>query len=679
MGRTMNKLTKLVLSFLMVITCVNISSIRAEDGDDENYVESNVVETMPETSEDQTQVADQQDNENETTEETKTVEESETPEETAEAAVETMQEATTEPTEATESTPETPTEETVVENQDNSTEKTVNEMSSDELFNYVMSLNAEELDALYDVYPNLDELMANFTADQQAQLADKFGNAEEDIEALDAIAAANEANASTVTVSAKNDDGETNSLTFDGGTINSTTAPSWSGNTYKKAYVLKGGVQYSIQYLTTYKGSTYYAEDADPDACQKLADGETVVFEYEKNVTKYTITYTESGKDGQDDNNYEGATSVKEGEDLHFKVNVAQGYSVVVTANETKLSGTEENAGLTYSYTISSVNADQAISITYSKTAKFTVDASIKSSFEENAHNATISPETQTVNNGGEASWTITGATVSRNEYIWCLNSLNINGEDIVLPTSFTKGATATTTLQNGKNKGMVVTVTLTSINSSRGTTTYTHTVTVSNIKTDVSVDFMNLRSSTWSEVMPIKIDGVTVEGYYSNDWNEVLAATPIGYNSFADNQMQFRFKLNKGYGNPVVEVNGKTVTVSGPNTQGYYTFTTNKVSGSGVVSELSVSASKIDYTVSYDLNGGEGTITDSSKYNVRDGGSSTILVSSKVPTKTGTDGKTYYFQGWSFNGSTYLPGSKIELGDLDTIPASEDNVITLT
>lgn len=32
MERTINKLTKLVLSFLMVITCVNISSIRAEDG-----------------------------------------------------------------------------------------------------------------------------------------------------------------------------------------------------------------------------------------------------------------------------------------------------------------------------------------------------------------------------------------------------------------------------------------------------------------------------------------------------------------------------------------------------------------------------------------------------------------------------------------------------------------------
>ena len=29
---TMNKLTKIVLSFLMVITCINFSTVQAEDG-----------------------------------------------------------------------------------------------------------------------------------------------------------------------------------------------------------------------------------------------------------------------------------------------------------------------------------------------------------------------------------------------------------------------------------------------------------------------------------------------------------------------------------------------------------------------------------------------------------------------------------------------------------------------
>ena len=46
--RTTNKLTKLVLSFLLVITCINFSVVQAEDGSDENYSEPTAVETISE-------------------------------------------------------------------------------------------------------------------------------------------------------------------------------------------------------------------------------------------------------------------------------------------------------------------------------------------------------------------------------------------------------------------------------------------------------------------------------------------------------------------------------------------------------------------------------------------------------------------------------------------------------
>ena len=46
--RTINKLTKLVLSFLLVITCINFSIVEAEDGGDENYSEPTAVETISE-------------------------------------------------------------------------------------------------------------------------------------------------------------------------------------------------------------------------------------------------------------------------------------------------------------------------------------------------------------------------------------------------------------------------------------------------------------------------------------------------------------------------------------------------------------------------------------------------------------------------------------------------------
>ncbi|MGN8736508.1 MBG domain-containing protein [Bulleidia sp. HCP3S3_C9] len=43
-----NKLTKLVLSFLLGITCINFSVVQAEDGSDENYSEPTAVETISE-------------------------------------------------------------------------------------------------------------------------------------------------------------------------------------------------------------------------------------------------------------------------------------------------------------------------------------------------------------------------------------------------------------------------------------------------------------------------------------------------------------------------------------------------------------------------------------------------------------------------------------------------------
>ena len=45
---TMNKLTKIVLSFLMVITCINFSTVQAEDGEETNYSEPTTVETVSE-------------------------------------------------------------------------------------------------------------------------------------------------------------------------------------------------------------------------------------------------------------------------------------------------------------------------------------------------------------------------------------------------------------------------------------------------------------------------------------------------------------------------------------------------------------------------------------------------------------------------------------------------------
>ena len=206
--RSFSKATKLVLSILMMITCINLSTVRAEDdgvnaGANEAEItmpsedvsveeEYNEIETGNEVVEETTENVDEQENTQQAEETPVTTEVTEptgTPETTEVSAEETKESVTVE-----ESTEESEvakvdsnkeinvseTTEQLVE--ESSEEKTLDKMSSDELFAYIMTLDADQLDALYDEYENLDELMANFTEEQQAELAEKFGSSEEDLE-----------------------------------------------------------------------------------------------------------------------------------------------------------------------------------------------------------------------------------------------------------------------------------------------------------------------------------------------------------------------------------------------------------------------------------------------------------------------------------------------------------------
>ncbi len=198
----LSKLTKITLSGLMVLTCAHFSNVSAEDTE---VTEEVTVETTP-TSEEITEVVEEY--VEETLEETEepTIEATpEVVEETTSSPVATPVEPTEQaviPTEETEITgtteitvdtdeayevvvPETKDEPVETEDTEVSEELKLDEMTSDELFAYIMSITSDELEALYDKYPNLDDLMANFTEEQQAQLSEKFGNAEENIEVAD--------------------------------------------------------------------------------------------------------------------------------------------------------------------------------------------------------------------------------------------------------------------------------------------------------------------------------------------------------------------------------------------------------------------------------------------------------------------------------------------------------------
>ncbi len=69
----------------------------------------------------------------------------------------------------------------VINGETESNTKSVSEMTTDELFEYIMSLTDEELEALYNENPDLEERNDEFTEEQQKQLAEKFGNSEDNI------------------------------------------------------------------------------------------------------------------------------------------------------------------------------------------------------------------------------------------------------------------------------------------------------------------------------------------------------------------------------------------------------------------------------------------------------------------------------------------------------------------
>ena len=188
LGKELSKFTKVALSGLMVVTCAHFSYVSAEDTEETNTEEVITEVTQVEETPEQEVVEEISTETEETAVETSNEEVTSTPETTV---VETTDEpevtetivATEEPYEIV--MPETKEEAVVteeVEETEQDEEVKLDEMTSDELFNYIMNISADELDALYVEYPNLDDLMANFTEEQQEALANKFGNAEEDIE-----------------------------------------------------------------------------------------------------------------------------------------------------------------------------------------------------------------------------------------------------------------------------------------------------------------------------------------------------------------------------------------------------------------------------------------------------------------------------------------------------------------
>ena len=491
----------------------------------------------------------------------------------------------------------------------------------------------------------------------------------------------------TVNVDKDVPDDTSKTINFEGGVINVDTAPIIEGYTFVKAYVTIASVRYDIQYAFTYNNTPYYSTDGD--TAMPLEDKETITFYYEKNVTRYNITYKVTGASNVEGNSYSGLTSVKAGDSLSFNVQTAIGYKATVTVDGTTLTGNPENDGLTTIYIIDNINKDTEITINFSEQTTFNIDLGWKGSDNgrTHLHGASFnSNPPSTFKSGDTVTWTIESSY--EDKVTWQLNSLRINGENINIPTDFSKeGASAETTLKNGKNAGIKVVVKLNSIERDwdllgvKYYYIYTHEIKITGAKTDLVLEYANLRASDHGEVMPESLEGIELQ-YQSTDgkWFKMDTAVPIGQDEINTIQkgswpwdtyyLQFRYKVKDGYEVDRIASNKEINELQ--EKDGYICFEIQKEPET-LITLSSIGASLVQYKVVYDLVGGTAGPSDAENYNIVD--KPTILIENIIPTKENNT-----FVGWELSGTgnIYWPGNTININDLELNEIAPDGDIKL-
>ncbi|MFR9273087.1 MAG: InlB B-repeat-containing protein, partial [Clostridia bacterium] len=479
-----------------------------------------------------------------------------------------------------------------------------------------------------------------------------------------------------------NDSGVEEERTIKSGKVN---PPEIEGYEFTEARV----GSFPLNFLGWYDGALYFAEleegaDGLDEPATKVEENESVVLYYDKSVKKYNIQ-AETDNGGNSLNKIvDCPTAVKDGSGFAIKLNTERGYDVTVMVNDIVISAEEAN--------IYKVSAKQAIpadgdtihvSVSYKKVIEYF--AWIDNIRLQNWHGATWSGSI----GGSEAqkSGFTPGETFTFNvktargtqKYDWRLNSFQINGEDVSVPTSFEIGASASTTLSTGTRIIIKLTEKIPSNNYDKYQ--YTYDVTVSNAYENIVVSKGNFRASTWSEIMPQTIQGVELEAYNANNapgWTVAPLSRPIQYSSQFDNgtRIMFRYKVIPGYGDIEVKTIDGTYTEPNLKDDGYYYFDVKK--GNNALTVLKITATIQTYNAIYDkgdVDKADGIPSDDTGYSIAAEGKKKIYVPTVVPT---AEGKV--FQGWELKGdkgSLYEPGSIIDL--LDVIDyADKSNKIKL-
>ena len=435
-------------------------------------------------------------------------------------------------------------------------------------------------------------------------------------------------------------------------------APSFAGYNFVEAKV----DQDTIQYVGVYEDIVYYSV-GESDAGTILENGREIVLFYESDSSNLNVTYITKVNDtpGSDGGSVTGPEKIKKDSDLTFRVEFNRGYVIDnVKVNGTIINGTKVT-DYKWDYTVQKAAQDQEVTVTFKKVNSYKLTYSNNeirqgnitspnsgSSFG-NGETLKLTLVSDSGHQDGEGTWTD-----------WLLNQLQINGTFVNVPTSYTKGAQATTTLPSGTQVKIELTnVVSEKINTGSRTVDfnkYTYAITITNAYEDIVINSGNFKSNKRPEIIIKQLVGIAnnqLYGYegYTGKW--VTGTINTVYKADKDGN-EFYFNILPGYDGNKIKLTGTGMNGISIEKGTYYRdgVTYNYRFKVGYSSETNkqifLSIEKAGYSVKYDLNGGTGNITDSDTYTAFSGENNVVAITNRVPEKEGK-----VFDHWELAGTS--------------------------
>ena len=497
-------------------------------------------------------------------------------------------------------------------------------------------------------------------------------------------------------------------------------APSYEGYVFERAAVGDASITYAEQR----KDGVYYAVEGDlsTGVGVKLDEGESIVLQYKELGNNVLVSYNVTGDDGVEGNQVSGFPStVEQGGSFNFRVDTARGYEVTVTWNGTELVPTNNT------YTVSDAIDAVVVDIAYKKIETVTFDPGVfvdtgykylytdgeaalrRFDFVDEKRDSAVQ-EAQVGNSGASFTFEFkTRTKQNKDARTWQIDSFNINGIYLNIPTGREAGASATTTLysnkastsdaaaSSGAEGSCTATLTITKKEQAANDEyALTYALTIAGAKEDLEIKEANLNQVTFAEVIPLATEGISFSGkMHPNDGDDKAKGLNVPYYTADYRTPQFKFSLQEGYKNLVAReslfhVDGYLVTDSvqvqlpdgkGTNEIKYGDIVLAKISNDGnglytvdytsagsysdskiTLQYLELTCEKTTYGIQYDSKAGSGVVADDTVYNMVD--NTLAVVTNAAPQAPSGS----FFYGWKIEGDTsgkrYFAGDTIDFSD---------------